>query len=108
MTSLQEDLRHLIESSEALKDSPEEQWYWLSTLGELNETGLERLKGILGKEAQSVKEIREEEASHLATIDADHLKAIENLKHVELPRFLKKWEASSSAKENPENILESL
>lgn len=108
MSSLLEDLRNLIENSEALKDSPEEQWYWLSTLGELNDKGLERLKHILGQEAESVRAIRAKEASRLAEIDTDHLKALENFKRVDLPNFLKKWEASSTAKENAENILESL
>jgi len=108
MSPLQEELRRLIESSEALKASPEEQWYWLSTLAELNEKGLERLKNILAQEAESVEKIRVEEAAHLTEIDAGHLKALENFKRIELPNFVKKWEAHSAAKENPENILDSI
>lgn len=104
MTLLQE-VQNLIENSLVLQSDPAEQWFWLAESKSMSEGGLEKLKAILEHEQAEASRIRAEEKTKLDQIDADYLKALENFKRVEMPKFVKKWEAHQRAQENPENLL---
>lgn len=108
MSPLFDTVSALIQNSETLKEKPEEMWYWQVMSKQMTDAQLEKLKTVLDEEARSIERIRAEEADHLAKIDEDHLRALQEFKTVTLPKFRKEWEEASRKAENVENILQSI
>ncbi len=107
-TLLREQVRILIEASEALKANPSEQWFWQVQVKVLDLSGLTRLKEVLEFEQKEAARIHAEGEARLLKIDQDHVQELENFKRVDMPRFLKQWEAAAQAKEAPEEILKNI
>lgn len=106
--ALKSDLRQLLETSPALSEDPSEQWYWLSILDSLSDEALVKLHEVLQSEQAQVEAVLKKQSDELDHIDAQHLKALENFKRRELPRYLKQWESATRHEENPDQILNEL
>ncbi len=99
------DVITLIEASEALRQNTYEKEYWLNLVEDMDEAGLTRLAEVLNEEAKNRAAIVEKLEGKLEKIDEQHLQELKTFNKVEMPKFIKKWEATSRAKENPEDIL---
>lgn len=108
MSPLLKEVRALIQGSLALQRDSVEQAFWLDRTKTMNDEQLSRLKEVLEEEASSKAKLGKESAERIAKIDADHLAELENFKRIGLPRFLKKWEAAQTEKENPDELLKQI
>jgi ABC-type phosphate transport system auxiliary subunit len=103
-----DDLIQLIENSEALRRDGEEQAYWLIMAESMDESGRARLGAILTKEADQRLAIVEKLEGRLDEIDEKHIAELKAFNQIELPKFVKKWEAAARTKENPDELLKKL
>lgn len=101
----QTDLIKLIESSPALQKDTLEKEYWLAALGSLNENGRTKLAAILLQEAQSTMAVLSAMEASLSAIAEEHASALRKFKQEDLPKFLRKWEATDRNAENADSIL---
>ena|SRR3989338_6050624 len=107
-TSLRDQVRSLVETSESLRAAVSERLFWQTQVEVMNEPDLLRLKEVLEYEQKEAARIKSDHEARLLEIDKEHLQSLQDFKRVDIPRFLKQWEQISAAKEAPEDILKQI